>query len=335
EAQRDGNGSVTGLLQPSSVTVSPDGNNVYATGYVSGTVVVFARDDMSGTLTYVETKTQGQDGVNGLNGAWSAAMSPDGLYLYVTGIKDGTVVVFARDEASGSLTQVQALANGLGGVTGILGAAGIAISPDGTSVYVVGSDEDSVVLFSRDSGTGELTFEESYAGLPGLDGAVSLAISSDGMNVYVASVVDGTITVFRRDGSSGSLTRVVSAAGMEEEASADEADASLLTLYWAVDVSPDDKYVYAVGWELSVPEFALSGIVSVFAREAGTGLISKAQVLRNDEGAIRGLREPTSLAVSGDNQNVYVTSVRDSATLVFEATGSAQYEDIQFLPLLR
>ena len=335
EAQRDGDGPVTGLLEPSSVTVSPDGKNVYATGYLSGTVVVFARNDVTGTLAYVETKMQGQGGVNGLNGAWSTVMSPDGLNLYATGIQDGTLVVFARDAATGSLTQIQAFASGVGGVTGILGAAGIAISPDGANIYVAGSDEDSVALFDRDSTTGELTFVESYAGLPGLDGAVSVTISSDGMNVYVASVVDGTITVFQRDATSGALAKMASAAGLEEDASGDDADASVLTLYWAVDVSPDDKYVYAVGWELSVSDFALSGIVSVFARDAGTGLISKAQTLRNDEGAIRGLREPTSLAVSADSKNVYVTSVRDSATLVFEATGSAQYEDIQYLPLLR
>ena len=45
EKQTEGQAGVNGLLEPSSVTVSPDGEHVYATGFEEGTVVVFARND--------------------------------------------------------------------------------------------------------------------------------------------------------------------------------------------------------------------------------------------------------------------------------------------------
>ncbi len=72
----------------------------------------------------------------------------------------------------------------------------------------------------------------------------------------------------------------------------------------------------------------------VFARDAGSGLLSKAQTLRNDEGGIRGLRTPTAVTASADGKNVYTTSDRDSAVLVFEVIGSAEYTDLKFLPFL-
>ena len=105
-------------------------------------------------------------------------------------------------------------------------------------------------------------------------------------------------------------------------------------LYWSVAVSADGKYVYAARWEVTESILNPVGNMVVFAREQGRGLLSMAQVLRNDEGDIRGLRTPTSVTVSADGVNVYATSVRDSAALVFEVAGSAAYKDVNFLPFV-
>ena len=50
EVQINGVGDVTNLSTPSSVTVTADGINVYATGKDS--LVVFGRESITGTLTY-------------------------------------------------------------------------------------------------------------------------------------------------------------------------------------------------------------------------------------------------------------------------------------------
>ena len=122
EAEVDGVGGVTGLGAPAgprAVDVSPDGRNVYFAGAAQGTVAVFARDASAGTLAFVEAKRDGVDGVDGLAGAWSVAVSPDGRHLYAAGFADHAVAVFARDTTTGGLTFVEAKINGIGGIVGL------------------------------------------------------------------------------------------------------------------------------------------------------------------------------------------------------------------------
>ena len=157
----EGTDGVTGLVDPSSVTVSPDGNNVYATGYAKGTLVVFDRDAGSGALSFVETKLNAEDGVVGLAGVWDAAVSPDGTNVYATGSLSGTVAVFARAADTGRLTEVQLQIDGVSGVTGLRGASGVAVSPDGKNVYVTGTDADSVAAFRRDGAAGRADLHKS------------------------------------------------------------------------------------------------------------------------------------------------------------------------------
>ena len=252
EVQKEGVDGVKGLLEASSVTVSPDGNHVYATGYELGTVVVFVRDAATGTLTYVETKQQGESNIAGLTGAWSAALSPDGQNLYATGSVDDAIAAFSRDASTGMLTQVQLQIEGVSGVTGLRGASGIVVSPDGNQVYVTGTDDDSVVAFRRDGPNGELTFIEAYSGLDALNGAIDVDVSADGGNVYVASVIGGTVTAFGRDATSGKLTHEGAFVRAEEEPSGAEAadGQALATVFWSVAVSPDGKNVYGASWDV-------------------------------------------------------------------------------------
>ncbi len=153
-------------------------------------------------------------------------------------------------------------------------------------------------------------------------------------NVYVASVIDGAVAALSRNPETGELSYTGVFMGAEEDPpSAEAADSdALLTLYWAVATSPDGKYVYAASWDITTSIVDPNGSVIVFARDPGSGLLSKVQTLRNDEGDVRGLRSPTSVTVSPEGSNVYATSVRDSAALVFRVTGSAEYVDLSFLP---
>ena len=49
--QKDGVGGVDGLDGAYSVTVSPDGNHVYAGGYTDDAIAVFSRKSSTGALT--------------------------------------------------------------------------------------------------------------------------------------------------------------------------------------------------------------------------------------------------------------------------------------------
>ena len=95
EVQKDGVGGVDGLFRAISVTVSPDGSHLYAAGGGDGAVAVFRRDSTTGALTFVEVQRDGVGGVDGLLGARSVTVSPDGKHLYAASQLDNAVAVFS------------------------------------------------------------------------------------------------------------------------------------------------------------------------------------------------------------------------------------------------
>src|SRR5437764_5173727 len=172
EIQRDGYaGVVQGLLGAKAVAVSPDGAHVYAAGSLENAVAVFGRDAATGKLTFIEVQREGQNGVLGLFGAKAVTVSLDGANLYVAGGYDDALVVFDRNPETGMLTSVQLLEDGVGGVNGLNGADAVAVSPDGTHVFVTGSVDNALAVFERDPATGTLTYVERLRdGIAGVDG---------------------------------------------------------------------------------------------------------------------------------------------------------------------
>jgi hypothetical protein len=147
--------------------------------------------------------------VDGVLSARDVAVSPDGSHVYVAGWLSNAVAVFERDSITGELTFVEVERDGVGGVDGLEGPTGLAVSADGEHVYASSEVDDAVVTFDRDPVTGELSFIEAIvdgSGAEGLDGAAALALSPDGASLYVAGGVDDAIAVFDRDAPSGVLT---------------------------------------------------------------------------------------------------------------------------------
>ena len=142
-------------------------------------------------------------------------MSPDGKSVYVTASRSKAVVVFVRDSATSRLTPNGCIGNsGTGppaciGADGLKGPTGVAVSPDGKSVYVASGFNDAVVMFVRDTANGNLTptgcigqsdtGPRTCTGIDGLRGAWDLAVSPDGKYVYVVSFDSSAIVLFKRD----------------------------------------------------------------------------------------------------------------------------------------
>jgi len=160
EVQKQGVGGVDGIGTAFGVTVSPDGRQVYAAGLTSQAVAVFDRNSTTGALTFVEVQKEGIGGVDGLNGAVSVVVSPDGTRVYATGDLDDAVVVFLRDPVTGALTFVEALKDGAGGIDGLDGANSVSLSPDGEHIYVAGSAEAAVAVFVNSCGDGTVDLGE-------------------------------------------------------------------------------------------------------------------------------------------------------------------------------
>ncbi|MGD9365928.1 MAG: beta-propeller fold lactonase family protein [Desulfobacteraceae bacterium] len=316
----DGMGGVDGISGASAMAFSPDGCHLYATGYFGDSLAVFNRDSVTGELTFLEAFYDGFGGVDGLGGAYGVTMSPGGEHLYVAGDFDDAVALFARDNATGRLTFVEAVFDGVGGIDGLEGAIEIAVSQDGSHLYVAGWFDDSIVTFSRNSVTGVLTFvqmqQDDTAGVDALCGARSVIVSADGAHVYVSGEYDNAVGVFSRDGATGQLSFIE--AQRDRYSSADG-------LYGVVDVtvSPDGNHLYAAGYD--------DDSVAVFARNNSTGQLTFVEALKDGVSGVDGLSRAHAVTVSPDGAHLYAVGYGDHAVAVFSrnaATGQLTFVEV-------
>ena len=334
------------LDEPSSITISPDGRHLYAAGARDAIeapprIASFARESTTGALQQLgdqegcveRTGRGGCTPARGMHGGPSVAISGDGRHLYVAGgapagsSVDGSIAVFARDQASGVLSQppgpLACLGDPAEGCAAI-GSPGqpqaIAMSPDGRQLYVswksYGPDDTGVAWFERDPDSGGLSSPPGVAclsskGTQGCERAStmlhleSLLASRDGQALYAAD--GGGITAMIRDVETGRL-REASGRGRCLRTGTrgvcgtlrvgDEGETELVA-------SPDGRNLY-----LS----AGSSLAILRRRGAGPGLTQPtgtAGCLTDGEEVpgcryARGLEEINGLAVSPDGRNVYV-----------------------------
>ncbi len=217
--------TLTGPYPLSSVTVSPDGLHVYATSNAvrpsntppfpptpDSAIFVFARvadavDPAFGKLTLqqvIEHGTLAPMPVDGIKYASSIVLSPDGKFAYVAaGVglhhlpvdvgppERGALVSFARD-TDGTLSFLGELHGDLDGDgrSDLSGANHLAVSPDGLSIYVVGTNADTLVHLHRNPVSGLPTFAgvmPASATQGSLATPYEVVVSGDGRFVYVAA----------------------------------------------------------------------------------------------------------------------------------------------------
>ena len=284
-----------------------------------------------------------------LDGAYDAAVSPDGRNLYVGSFQADSISAFSRDARSGALAQVtgptgclveQPFQTICGAAPGLDGISGVAVSPDGRNVYAASYFAHSVVAFARGPGSGDLTplgagpaclseseVEWECEAAVGLFGAASVAVSPDGRHVYVAGTLGGTVAAFARAPSTGALTQLAGAAGCLRDASfVVEGDtcgrAAGLDSATSVAVSPDGRNVYATSFG--------GAAVAVLARNRTTGALTplagasgclSEERLAGQCGPARALEGAFGVTVSPDGANVYVVTGFDRRIEGPEATG--------------
>jgi DNA-binding beta-propeller fold protein YncE len=253
-----------------SVTISPDGRFVYAASANANAVLVFARDASDGSLRQLDgtagcVEDKGGDGCAtglGLHSAVAVIVSPDGRHLYTAASIGGQAVAeFARDQATGALTQLGCISQkGVGGCDaghGLGDAVQVEISPDGRNVYAAAFRTHSVAVLTRDRASGRLTQSPGRAGCvasgardgcakaTGISGAVSVTVSPDGRNAYVAGPDNDAVAAFER-GAGGRLKQLPGASSCIGHSFFCRA-ADGLGLAFDVLVSPDGRNVYAAG----------------------------------------------------------------------------------------
>jgi 6-phosphogluconolactonase (cycloisomerase 2 family) len=262
-----------------SITVSPDGGQVYAhegIGYPFSRVIVFDRDPGTGALSEVqETFTY--------NGPWRRAagfvVHPAGSHAFA--VDETGLVVFARAPGTGLLTEIERNQD-------IDDPAALVLTPDGAYLYVAGLLGDAVVAFARDAGTGDLAVVDAerdrVGGVNGLDGPIAMALSPDAAHLYVAALEASSIVVFARDATTGALdfveTQPLAAPALH------------------VAVSPDGAHIYAGAAVFGNP---LAGLF-VFERDATTGALAPLTVYPSfDVRSIAFNADGTRMYAAGDS----------------------------------
>jgi 6-phosphogluconolactonase (cycloisomerase 2 family) len=370
-----GNNSAIGLNGFSRPAVSPDGRNVYMHG--NKAIAEFARDPLTGGLTQLASANAciGEEGGGtacpttgvGLSGeGGDLAVSPDGRNVYAVSSASGVAAVaeFARDPATGALTQLpapNACIQEMGTSSsdcartgpGLTYAAHLVVSPDGHNVYVTGFTlPGSIAEFSRNSTTGALTqlpasnaciqgagstpTECSGNVAKGLTNPSELVASPDGLNVYVAGG-ESDVAEFTRDPVTGALTQLAGASACIQEHGAITVEcvgnnAAVGLNPGGLAVSPDGANLYAGGnSEAAVSAFvrnptsgALTQLAGAAACIQNTG-VTPVDCASNHAG--HGLLATNSVLVSPDGGTVYVTGNSSHAVAEFsreKSTGVLQ-----------
>jgi DNA-binding beta-propeller fold protein YncE len=208
-----------------AILVSPDGKQVYVAAEDSNSVLTFTRDTDTGILTQsgciMDSAPHGSCATaHGLQGPGALALSPDGRTLYVAAYGSDAISVLGRSTTTGGLRWLgcesepgtdydtgKSVADGCGHTRPLTGPTGIALSPDGSRLYVTVASGLTALDRSPTNGTltmaGCLTYR-SYEDddlskvcqlATGLDDPSGVAVSRDGRNVYVTSWGSDAITV--------------------------------------------------------------------------------------------------------------------------------------------
>jgi DNA-binding beta-propeller fold protein YncE len=313
------------------ITISPDGKSVYVVN-VSGAVVHLSRDLSTGALAYQGCVADG--GAYGcidtphdsLTGAIAVAVSPDNKSVYVTSRTANAVTHLTRDVTNGFIGYQGCIANA--GANGcddppqdpLVGPTGVAVSPDGASVYVASASGvvGSLTHLPRNPSDGSITYQGCIAdgGAYGcidplhdsLDGAWGVAVSPDSKSIYATSA--NAVNAFTRNTTNGLFFYQGCIANTGANGCIDPPQDSLATSYGAA-VSPDGTSVYVA---------SLNGnSVTGLSRDTSAGFIAYQACIAN--AGANGCVDPPqdslngaeAVAVSPDNLSVYATAGSDDS----------------------
>ncbi len=293
-----------------ALTVSPDGTKVFVTGF-SGCLgtedyATVAYDAGTGQELWVRR----YDGPTGdPDEAYAVAVSPDGSRVFVTGRSFGLLgegrdyATVAYDAATGQELWVRRYVGpGHGEKNSDDQAYAVAVSPDGSKVFVtgysIGADSFSdYATLAYDATTGRKLWLARYNGANMEDFAQAMAVSPDGSKVFVTGYSYGV-------GSFSDYATVTydAATGQELWLSRYDDSAHGFDFAYAVAASPDGTKVFVTGSsdgvDLGISDYA------TLAYDVATG---EKLWLRRYNGSGNGSDSAYAVAVSPDASEVFVT----------------------------
>jgi 6-phosphogluconolactonase len=200
--QHEGKGTNTTRQEKAhvhSVNIAPNNIDVFVPDLGIDKIVTYSLDNKTGKLTLGKIPfTKVQDG----SGPRHFTFHPNGKYGYVIQELSGQVTAF--NYKNGSLTALQTISAFPPDYKGEFSCADIHISPDGKFLYGSNRGNNSLVIYSIDAKTGQLTFitNQSVLGKK----PRNFMIDPTGNFVLVANQESDNIVIFKRDAKTGLLT---------------------------------------------------------------------------------------------------------------------------------
>jgi 6-phosphogluconolactonase (cycloisomerase 2 family) len=305
---------------------------------------------VTGLLTRVGCVAEGPSNsfgcasARGINGTVYMVISPDGRSAYTTARSGNSVAVFRRNRRTGALQQLAGPAGCISDAGadhcstghGLAFTADLAISPDGQTVYVASTNENTVTWFQRNVRSGALREAGCFVDasqppvtgcspVTGLYGSVSVAASPDGRNVYAVAPFSSTLAAFA---ASGGRLRYLSCIADQRSPVPGCASAPGLGNTSNLTISPDGRQVYVAGQG--------SNAVTTFTRDPASGALTEQSCVSGDngqgqaQGCSAGIQvlQPQFLALSPDSRFLYASASSGSDVIAFARSPNGQLTEL-------
>ena len=319
---------VNGLGGARVVQLTPDGTLLFVTSADDNSLAIF-NVDADFKLTFNRIFTNNTK-IDGLNGATSLVLSPDGRRVYVVSFYDSALTIFEQNE-QGHYQFLQVIRDGLPyeevfseessikkkDKLGLLGAYDIAITNDNSQLYVASVASNAVSIFDIDK-NGNVSFNHAIRDDDnteyGLAGAVNVILTPNNAQLIVAGFNENAITIFHRN-AKGVLKHSQTLINGKGEVKNMIAPQGLA-------MSPDGHYLYAA--------CGGSNAIIVFARNS-LGKYSYIQSISNSDNKVSGLGSAGYVTTSPDGTRVYVASESDNAVVSLERLNDGKLKIISVM----
>ncbi len=145
---------------PRHLTFHPNGKYVYVINELDSTLTVLKYNEISGTLSQIETVSTLPSDFSGMSYCADVHVSPSGKFLYGSNRGHDSIVVFEIDRRTGKLKLIEHVS------TEGKWPRNFTLDPTGTFLLVANQRSDNIVTFSVDSHTGRLKLTDNVEEIP-------------------------------------------------------------------------------------------------------------------------------------------------------------------------